>query len=218
MLAIKSSSKGILRALLAVLCLVQMGCSKKKTAAFVRPEPPESELKLAWNGEVYQVPPPALLPAEAYDTEPFGQWARTGDVRKLEYTDGQGRRYVAQGAFRWRNKAGQMFCYLRAVECHRADGTLICKTEFDPNGPPTSWEVYADDGVTKVARVINRTSGLPGTPFIQYVTLFDTEGKPQRQYQANSLGVVYLEWPLGPDGNISGGPLNGSAQLDETRG
>jgi hypothetical protein len=174
---------------------------------------PNLKLKLAWNGQTYDVPPPAVVPPEMRATKRYAQWWRTGDIRNLEWTDAEGRRYVAEAWARGTDEHGVTQPIIPFVSRFRPDGTLEVKTEQMPGLVPTTWTHYAADGKTKLVEVQNRTSGIEGVPFIQYVTFFDPAGVKTRRYQANRYGVAYLEWFYSPDGQVA--RWNGSGKLDK---
>jgi hypothetical protein len=174
--------------------------------------PPKLTLTLAWNGEAYDVPPPATLTPEMRRTKQYAQWWRIGNVCNLEFTDAQGRRTVAQMIGRGRERDGEIRPIIPAASRYRPDGTLEVHTMNVPTGPPTGWTVFAADGKTKAAEVHNEV--VPGrTAFIDKVTFYDAGGVKSREYVVNEYGVVYLERVFKPSGEIE--RTNGSKELNK---
>ena len=169
-------------------------------------------LTLAWNRQTYEVPEPVVIPDGMKASRAYQQWWPIGDIRTLEWTDENGRRYVAEALCKLRDKDGQVKAVTPYVSRYRADGTLEAKSFIDPGGLPEEWSIFAADGKTKTIGVVNRLHGLPGTPFIEYVTFYAADGKEQRKYQANRHGVVYLEWFYDAKGDIA--RWNGSSKFD----
>ncbi len=175
---------------------------------------PNLHLTLGWNNQTYDVPPPAMLPDAMRQTREFRRWEVVGDVRTLTWTAGDGTRFVADCMGMVIDGAtGQRTPMIPKVSRFRADGTLENSTNNSVGLQPSEWTLYAADGTTKVLGVTNRLNGLPGTPFIQYVSFYNPDGTTARKYQANSLGVVYLEWFYKPNGDID--HWNGTSKLDK---
>jgi hypothetical protein len=176
---------------------------------------PNLHLKLGWNNQSYDVPPPAMLPDAMRQSREFRDWESVGDARTLAWNAPDGSRYVADCVGRVRDAASNRISPLIPhLSRFRPDGTLEIATNNSVGLAPADWTLFAPDGKTKVLRVTNRLNGLPGTPFIQYVEFYTPDGTAvARKYQANSLGVVYLEWFYKPNGDID--HWNGTSALDK---
>lgn len=192
------------------------GCSSIRRTGAPPPLPPANTsrmaLTLAWNGERYEVPAPATMPPGMQDSHAYRRWWTIGNVKSLEWTDPAGCRYVAQAWCKVIDADGRTKPAIPYISRYRPDGTLEVQTTYNAPGGPAQWTIYAADGRTKAVEVVNRTRGLPGTPFIQYITFYDASGVKTRQYQANQHGVVYIEWFYKPDGQVD--HWNGSEQLN----
>ena len=181
------------------------------------PELPRLDLMLAWNGERFDVPPPAFVPDVPQARRVIHEWRKKGDVRQLRFSDATGTTYVIDAMFRGQARDGGWRDHIQRVQRFRADGTLAVSTRFSTDGQPENWDVFAEDGKQIQMRVHNRTFGLPGVPFVQEITFFDTNNVPVRRYVANASGLIYIEWPLNPSGNIAGQQLRGSSQWNTNR-
>jgi len=175
---------------------------------------PKLHLTLGWNNQTYDVPPPPLMPDAMRQTREFRDWESVGDARALAWMADDGTRYVADCVGMVIDPATkQRTPMIRRVSRFRADGTLAMYCNYSADPTPVEWMLMAADGKTRVLAVTNRTNGKPGTPFIQYVEFYNPDGTTARKYQANSLGVVYLEWFYKPNGDID--HWNGTSALDK---
>jgi RNA polymerase sigma factor (sigma-70 family) len=175
---------------------------------------PNLHLTLAWNNQPYDVPPPALLPDAMRQSREFRDWESVGDARTLSWSASDGTRYVADCMGMVIDpETKQRTPMIPHVSRFRPDGTLESSTNITTGLQPVEWTLFAADGKTKLLGVTNRTNGLPGTPFIQYVSFYNPDGTTARKYQANSLGMVYLEWFYKPNGDID--HWNGTSALDK---
>lgn len=169
-------------------------------------------LALAWNGQKYEAPEPLTIPPDVEKSDAYRQWWRVGDSRTIEWTDEAGRRCVADAWGRFKDERGELRPLIPTVSRYRADGTLEARTTNAPNGRPCEWSLFREDGRAKRIEVINRLSGTPGTPFVEYVTFYGADGKKEREYQANRYGIVYIEWFYDAKGEID--HWNGSSKLN----
>lgn len=176
---------------------------------------PKLHLTLGWNNQTYDVPPPAMLPDAMRQTREFRQWETVGDVRTLTWLAGDGTRYDAECMGMVIDAVSkQRTPMIQRISRYRPDGTLEIATDNSTGLQPAEWTLFAADGKTKLLGVTNRLNGLPGTPFIQYVSFYNPDGTTARKYQANSMGVVYLEWFYKPNGDID--HWNGTSKLDKS--
>jgi RNA polymerase sigma factor (sigma-70 family) len=178
---------------------------------------PNLKLILAWNRQAFDVPPPVLIPDAMRQTDAYKRWVQIGDAEKLEWVDPVDRsRYVAD-AIGNVILDGKRLQLIASVSKYRSDGTLAEKTNMAQSsedfGMPEEWHVYAADGVTKLFYVTNRTNGLPGTPFIEYVDIRHPDGTAT-QYRANRYGVIVVEWLLNANWTTTVGYLNGAQKYE----
>jgi hypothetical protein len=185
---------------------------KSHPATLPSDTPPKLSLTLAWNGQSYDVPPPAAVTPEMRRTKEYAKWWSIGDIRNLDFTDAQGRRTVAQMIGRAQEPDGSIRPIVPAVSRYRPDGTLEVHTMYVPDAGPTNWTVFAADGKTKAVDV--HIDGVPERkPFIDGVTFYDGAGVKSREYVVNEHGVAYLERVFKPSGEVEGS--NGSKDLDK---
>jgi hypothetical protein len=101
--------------------------------------------------------------------------------------------------FMYTDKAGKRWPMIQSASRYRADGTLELTVQYAPELMPQEWTLYSADGKTPAVKVVNRVNGLPGVPFVEYVTFFHKDGPPV-QYYANSHGIIWREVEMNADG------------------
>ena len=200
-----SVRNSVLLALLAGLCPL-LGCGeshdpsrdmKAHPATLATDVPPPLKLTLASSGRTVDVPPPAQVTPEMRRTKQYAQWWSIGDIRRLEWTDAQGRRTVAQMIGRAQEVDGTIRPMIPAVSRYRPDGTLEVTTLNAPTRGPDQWTVFAADGKTKSAEVHCRDAGGDGKPEVERVTFYDAAGARICEYALNRDGG-YSEKRFGP--------------------
>jgi len=75
----------LILAILLVLTFIGTSCQTSQHSASRAPAAPPAELpaltlRLAWNGENYQVPPPAMIPEEFKKSAAYRDWEKIGDI------------------------------------------------------------------------------------------------------------------------------------------
>jgi hypothetical protein len=182
---------------------------------------PNLKLTLGWNRQTYDVPPPAMIPDAMRQTAAYKRWVQIGDAEKLEWIDPADKtRYVAD-AIGNVILDGKRLQLIAGVSKYRPDGTLAVRTNMAAGGSgdfgmPIEWDLYAADGVTRMFYIENRTNGIPGTPYIEYVDIRHPDGSAT-QYQANRYGVVVYERLLNADWSTFVKSINGGYKYENLK-
>jgi len=167
-------------------------------------------LTLAWNGETIEAAAPAALPPSILESVEYKRWLRVGDGTQLVGKDPKGNRVVATALGMVVDAKGTRRPLITSIRVFLPDGTLINETSYTPEGLPMLWTIY-DTNATKIQRVVYRTDGLPGAPFIRQVRFFSPDGTA-REYRAdNPEQIVWGEWALDPEGSLKG-KINGGRE------
>lgn len=188
---------------------------------------PPLVLTLAWNGESFEVPPPAVLPDCAVRDLRYqfyrwpGRWLGFEGTITLEARDRQRRKYVAKVNMNFtehytRRRRGVIIETIRTA-VYRPDGTLeVDATSYSLDDAPETWTTYRADGKTKQSTVRVSDEFSPGSTYVESIVFYDPDGKPVRQYQGNPHALIFVECELG-QGAYPIRQINGSYDLLRAR-
>lgn len=157
-------------------------------------------LKIAWNGQELEVPPPIEMPQSILQSRAYKRWLRRKNITTLTGLDQQGNKVEVHALGFWKDKSGVHHPIIPKITVHRTDGTLFKETTYSHNGLPDIWTIYDRDGKSKLTEVWYRTHGKPGTPFIRHVTFYNPDGTARKYSANNSQRVVWIEWELDDQG------------------
>jgi hypothetical protein len=158
-------------------------------------------LTLAWNGETVEVAPPAVLPQSILDSKEFRVWQRVGNATKLVGTDDKSNKVVANAVGIIIDGKGIRRPLIPSIQVFSPAGVLINETTYSPDSFPEVWTLFGTDS-KKVQKVVYRTQGKPGTPFIRSVTFFDSDEMGRQYVSDNPEQIVWAEWAVNSEGSI----------------
>ena len=177
---------------------------------------PRLDLTMAWNHEKFNVPPPVLVPDGMRRSDSYRRWWGLGDVETLQWTAPDGTRYVAEAKSRIVDSHERVYAFIPALARFRPDGTLesVTRSSFPPD-PPSDWTLYGPDGKTKVLSVTCDLAQRDATPYVQWISFFDAQGREVRRLGANRLGIIDVEIFFKPSGGVD--HWNGSGTIPPLR-
>jgi hypothetical protein len=173
-------------------------------------------LKIAWNKQEFHIPRPAEIPLDILHSRAYRRWTSRGNVTTFTGHDGQGNTVEVQALGFVRDRSSQRHPLIPRITVHRPEGTLLNETDYNPDGIPETWTTYDQDGKTQLTKVGYRTSGKPGTPFVREVTCYRPDGTATQYVANNPDRIVWIEWELDVNGNITR-KLNGGSEFDPER-